>query len=247
MPGCGYPIASFSSPVCAVVNLEKTFMVQFCCGLGDCSSAGASKLRRSAKFGGTYGWNERLNAAAASGGMYSIVLRDANGTEIKPAQARPPPDSLSTHRSAPPQIDTALAVVSTRHLHPRSSCSENSWTADDGYSEYTRPANNTQIVKISVAGPADQQISTTRSQSFTTTMNLGFADVLSLDVSFEMTESYGDSESSTFHVPDGQSGDVGFTAYICTRGKQRSKSGGFFLGKKLWLTVMNVSRREWPM
>ncbi|KAH6641071.1 hypothetical protein F5144DRAFT_481645 [Chaetomium tenue] len=233
MPGCGYPIASFSNPVCAVVNLEKTFMVQFCCGLGDYSSAGASKLRRSAKFGGAYGWNERLDTAAASGGMYSIVLRDANGTEIKPAQVGPPPDSLSTHRSAPLQIDTAPAGVSTRQLHPRSSCSENSWTADDGYSEYTRPADNTQIVKTSVAGPADQQISTTRSQSFTTSMNLGFADVLSLGVSFEMTESYGDSESSTFHVPDGQSGDVGFTAYlICTRGKQCRKSMGVW-GKKL--------------
>jgi hypothetical protein len=213
-------IASFANPVCAVVNLEKTFMVQFCCGSGDCSAAGASKLRRSARFGGPYGWGERLDTAAAGSGMYSIVLRDANGTEIKPAQVGPPPGGPSTHRSPLPQIATLPTVVSARSLQPRSSCSENSWTADEGYSEYTRPADNTQIVKTSVAGPADQQISVTRSQSFTTSMNLGFADILSLGVSFEMTESYGDSESSTFHVPDGQSGDVGFTAYlVCTRGE----------------------------
>ncbi|KAK4040839.1 hypothetical protein C8A01DRAFT_35114 [Parachaetomium inaequale] len=224
LPGCGYMIASFSQPACAVLNLEKSFMLQFCCGNGDCSAAGASKMRRSAKFGGKYGLGEPLDIEAASGGMYSLVLRDANGTEITPTQVGAPPVAARREPSKPnADHPTPLA---DRGPKAKRSCDDGSWRADDGKAEYTRPADNTQIVARGVAGPGSVEITSTRSQSFTTSMNIGFADILSLGVGFEMTESVSDSTAHSFTVLEGQSGDVGFTSYmLCTAGSGRCNDG----------------------
>ncbi|KAK3301862.1 uncharacterized protein B0T15DRAFT_544888 [Chaetomium strumarium] len=217
LPGRGYLIASFSQPACAVLELEKTFMLQFCCGADDCSAAGAGKVRRSAKFGGRYGWGELLDLNAASTGLYSLALRDANGTEITPAQIGPPHES--TKRQPSQSAADLLAVPSTRGVKSKRSCQQNSWRADEGRAEYTRPADGTQILLRAVRGPGQFQITETRSQSFTTSMDIGFADVLSLGVGFEMTETVEDSQAYTFTVGEGQTGDVGFTPYLlCTTG-----------------------------
>jgi hypothetical protein len=54
-------------------------------------------------------------------------------------------------------------------------------------------------------------------------MNLGFSDVVSLGVGFEMTETVEGSTTHSFSVPAGQTGDIGFTAYlVCTFGKQKN-------------------------
>ncbi|KAK8064337.1 hypothetical protein PG994_006975 [Apiospora phragmitis] len=57
------------------------------------------------------------------------------------------------------------------------------------------------------------------SVSFTTSFNFGFADVVSLGLSFDMTETTEDSTSRIFHVEDGEEGDVAFTGYLrCSKG-----------------------------
>src|SRR4051812_42467406 len=117
--GCGYMIASFSQPTCAVLDLKKTFMAQFCCGLGDCARSGAGKLRRSVKFGGSLG--EPLDVRAAGGGMYSLVFRDANGTEIAPAQVGHPPEAVVAGRST---------ELGSAGLLAKRGCDGGSWRPD---------------------------------------------------------------------------------------------------------------------
>jgi len=51
-------------------------------------------------------------------------------------------------------------------------------------------------------------------------MNIGFADVLSLGVAFEMTETAEDTDTFTYKVPEGQTGDIAFTPFLlCTIGE----------------------------
>ncbi|CAM1509817.1 Fc.00g001520.m01.CDS01 [Cosmosporella sp. VM-42] len=144
--GCGYEIGSFSQGGCAQLNLEKSFMVEFCCGRGDCKAAGA---KRSVKFG---------RDGIAGGGAGGVYLKDENGTIITPSQVGP----LQTPG--------------------RQSCKKNSWVPDAGKEDYTRPADNTQIVLSGVSGPGSITITHTRSQSWTTTIgaDFGFADILFL-------------------------------------------------------------------
>ena len=203
--GCGYEIGSFSHAVCAQLDFEKTFMVQFCCGIDDCRSAGA---KRSVKFG---------RDGIAGGGASGVYLKDINGNIITPAQEGAPPDALpaKVKKDAQPAVD---------QLSKRSSCKKNSWVPDAGKEDYTRPADNTQIVLAGVSGPGSVTITHERSQSWTSSMgaNIGFADILSLGVSTEEseTEEVSDTSSRLFTVGDGQTGDVGFTAYLrCSTGE----------------------------
>ncbi|KAH6626515.1 hypothetical protein B0J18DRAFT_425017 [Chaetomium sp. MPI-SDFR-AT-0129] len=244
--GCGYMIASFSQPTCAVLNLEKTFMVQFCCGSGDCNAAGASRLlKRSAKFG-----ESSLDIEAAASGMYSLVLQYPNGTDIEPIRIGSPPvlsrdeGMLETEKtediteravSLPSSsIDDKLTVDNNNNnnhntittLTTRSRCETNSWKPNAGQDEYTRPADNTQIVHPAVSGPGEFAITQSRTQTFTTSMSIGFADILSLGVSFEMSESVQDTHATTFPVEAGQSGEIGFTSFfVCTAGTGRCDGG----------------------
>lgn len=235
-------IASFSQPTCAVLNLEKTFMVQFCCGSGDCNAAGASRLlKRSAKFG-----ESSLDIEAAASGMYSLVLQYPNGTDVEPIHIGSPP-TLSgdarvleteqtddiTERAVSPSSSTDNALVinnkgnegdnnknTTTTITPRSRCDANSWKPNPGKDEYTRPADNTQIVHPAVSGPGEFSITQSRTQTFTTSMSIGFADILSLGVSFEMSESVQDTHATTFPVEAGQTGEIGFTSFmVCTAGE----------------------------
>ncbi|KAK4118122.1 hypothetical protein N657DRAFT_638267 [Parathielavia appendiculata] len=140
LPGCGYMIASFSQPACAVLELEKAFMLQFSCGTGDCSAAGAEKARRSAQFGGKQGWSELLDLDAASIGMYSLILRNANGTEITPAQI----GSAQVSNSASHPV---LLAPQLEASNSSAAASGNFSKADEGRSEYTRPADAPQIIR----------------------------------------------------------------------------------------------------
>lgn len=200
---CGINIFSSKQEVCAVLDLEKTFMVQFCCGDGDCTAAGANGGGGRATFDGESGMS--------SG--YGLFLQGPNGTVLQPAYM------------GLPQITTRHehAHTPTRSRIEKRSCDKKSWVADDGKDEYTRTADGPQIVLSNVKGPTTQTITKERTQSWTSTLSadIGFEDVLHIGLSFEesFTESITDGKSRTFEVLAGQSGDVGFTAYLhCSTG-----------------------------
>lgn len=178
-------------------------MVQFCCGTGDCTAAGAD-AKRSAKFG--------RRSGGGGGGVY---LKHANGTIIKPAYEGPVTSEITS---------TSKASVEARDLSKRSACTKDSWVPDAGQESYTRPAEGSSIVATGVAGPQDITISTSLTSEYSTTIeaDIGFADIFSMGISTSetFTESITDSTDRLFSVPDGQEGDVGFTAlWMCSTGK----------------------------
>ncbi|KAI7326877.1 hypothetical protein KC326_g163 [Hortaea werneckii] len=135
LQGCGYMVANFAQPACATLDLDTTFMVQFCCGTGDCSAAGAG-MKRSAKFG-------RDSASSGGGGLY---LKDVNGTVIQPVK-------VGEVESTAGGTGEAKRSPAPESVFARSNCEEGSWVADPNRDDYTRPADNTQVVLTGVAGP----------------------------------------------------------------------------------------------
>lgn len=88
---------------------------------------------------------------------------------------------------------------------------------------YTRPADGAQVVSGLYAGPVDVSITTTRTQSWSTTIetSFGFEDTISLGVSWssEFSESLSNPEAATYPIPDSESGYMAWTSYVrCTDG-----------------------------
>ncbi|KAI0470803.1 hypothetical protein GGR56DRAFT_657719 [Xylariaceae sp. FL0804] len=243
--GCGFPQGAYANAVCSTLDLDTTFMVQFCCGTGDCKAAGVEQ-RRSAKFGAAY-----LESRGGGGGGGGAYLYHANGTRIEPMEegsaplagrgnAAPTtrsagqgsPEKQARSKSCPPATQARKRGVNAeseqregarRGLSERK-CKPKNWQpAGDSY---TRPAENTQIVATPLDGGSfsgQVTISETRSQTWSETegADLGFSDVLSLGVSFseETSCEISDSKSYTFNVGSGEEGNVGFTAFLsCQQG-----------------------------
>lgn len=192
-------------------------MVQFCCGNGNCAAAGVPglpgdkrSLYQSAKFG-----RSALTELASSGGGGVQSLRFAvNGTEIQPVYVGSPQVTDSTETSG----SISLSIVSRRD-----GVCAGDWVPVEGKEDYTRPAAGAQIVSNSFTGPVDVAIIATRTQEWSTTMeaSLGFADVISLGISFSasFSESYSNSEQATYHLDEGVKGYVPWTSFIrCSEG-----------------------------
>ncbi|KAK4207877.1 hypothetical protein QBC37DRAFT_444238 [Rhypophila decipiens] len=219
--GCGYLIAAFSQPVCAVVELELSFMVQFCCGIDECNEAvGSSSAFSAADFpaSSSSSLSTGKRISTLSGG---VLLKYPNGTVIPPAEMGPPP--AVKKRSSPRNSNSRVTRLRNRSTLHKRDCEEGSWNQQE---EYTRPADNTQIVSRNAVGPGTIEITASRTQSYTTSMNIGFADILSFGLGFEVQESFTDSTAFSFTLEEGQSGNVGFTAFLrCTRGSGRCNDG----------------------
>jgi hypothetical protein len=175
-------------------------MVQKCCG-DECKDAGVSSKRWSPMGGSVF-------TRSPGGGALSYTFDD-----VKPVQVGQPPElRQSTSRAAQSNKVRDIAVRDNK-------CEKGSWEEDE--EQYTKPADGIQIVSEGPAltGPATPDITKERTQSFTTSMNLGIADILSFGMGMEVTESMTNSKSSSFHIPAGQTGRVGWTAYLrCTKG-----------------------------
>jgi hypothetical protein len=169
-------------------------MIQSCCGKA-CKDAGVSKIRGIGPMGAV--------RSVSVDGRGGLVLKNANGTRIEPAEIGPPPELANDGKTIRRDED--------HH------CTKNSWSGGD---VLTKPADNVQIVKSSVTGPASVQVTTERTQSWTNSMSLGFNDIISLGVSTEFTESVSSSVAVTVDIAEGQTGKLGFTATLsCSIGK----------------------------
>ncbi|KAK8062317.1 hypothetical protein PG997_014414 [Apiospora hydei] len=91
--GCGNLVYSTQKAQCSgSITLEDTFMVQFCCGAGDCDAAHVPAGKR--------GDDLMLSGGGSSGG--GVYLQFPNGTMIEPLAVGtpPPPTSFATRRAA---------------------------------------------------------------------------------------------------------------------------------------------------
>jgi hypothetical protein len=108
-------------------------------------------------------------------------------------------------------------IATTGQRLEKQSCTKNSWT---GGEVLTKPANNIQVVVDSVTGPGSLIVTKQRTQSWTTNMSIGIADILSFGVSPEFSESVSSDSPMFFEIAAGQSGGLGFTATMsCSTGK----------------------------
>ncbi|KAH7304734.1 hypothetical protein B0I35DRAFT_484294 [Stachybotrys elegans] len=228
---CGVPLVITRGPACRSVSLDESFMLQFCCGSGDCCAAGApnvpgcnpngmSTVRRDLPsdllIRDTNG-DKKLAIRATSGG---VMFLDANGNIIPPAYQGPPVQPMPRSLEKP-------AVISSKR---QESCTAGSWV-DEG-AEFQTTSSNSQVVSELVDGGPDgviAVISKQRTSTWSTTMeaNVGFADIFSMGISFSITqeESISTSETYEFPVPAGQRGFVSFTPYVvCKNG--RGECGG---------------------
>jgi hypothetical protein len=206
--GCGAVIAAFQQPACAVLNLETSFMLQNCCG-DDCDSAGAKMIRGLGQMG-----SPRSVLVDGHGGL---LLKYANGTIIEPLEVAPPSAPVVA-RSMQRQ-----ARRTTEHRLQKRSCVKNSWKGGD---VLTKPADNVQIVAGSQTGPGTVTITESRTQTWSTSMSLGIADILSLGVSAEFSESETSGIDKTWELLEGQTGEIGFTATMsCSTGKGECDDG----------------------
>lgn len=206
--GCGRARAYFKQPACALLELESTFMIQSCCG-DDCKSAGGGKMIRGIGQMGT----ARSILLDGRGGL---LLQYANGTIIEPAEVAPP--------SALVNAKTMKRQDTTEQRLQKRGCTKNSWK---GGKVLTKPADNVQIVyESSVTGPGSVSITQERTQSWSTSMSIGIADVLSLGISAEFSESVSSSKEVTVSFAAGQTGRIGFTAILsCSTGKGQCDDG----------------------
>ncbi|KAI4169305.1 MAG: hypothetical protein LQ343_005803 [Gyalolechia ehrenbergii] len=197
---CGFTVGSFRNPVCAAIALKDTFMIQHCCGSGDCEAAGAgAKMVRGMDY--KRGLSTR-----------SIEIKDKDGNIIEPSQVGEPPQKKALAPSDPPTI------FRRDDLHHKD-CKE---YVPDG-EVYTRPADAPQIVATGVdGGTTGSEVTISHSRevsqsiSFTAGVNI---EIISAETTMTFEESITDTKEKKWTIPAGQSGKVGFTPNLkCSKG-----------------------------
>lgn len=132
----------------------------------------------------------------------------ADGKDIKPVQQDVPPEEASLIQRSP------------EHELTKRGCDK--WQAEPGLEVYTRPADGAQIVAPKVTGPGEISRDGSVSQTWTASFNVGFADVFSMGLGFEISETVSQTIGFKLTLQKGETGDIGFTpTLICTQ-------GGFF-------------------
>ncbi|KAI0141783.1 hypothetical protein GGR57DRAFT_398951 [Xylariaceae sp. FL1272] len=249
---CGQLQGIFERSTCETIPLKNSFMVQFCCGTGDCGDAlNSDDTSASAKF------NPKYLQRRGGGGGGGLYLHYQNGTRIQPLMEGPPTrnspygtsdtstptDNLShpmqVKRAEPTGTDCPNAFslskrdtgrnrrVMTRSCKP----DKDSWEPEG--EEYTKTGDNTTIIATEVdtsSGESGVELATSISQTWTTSesVDLGFADVLSIGVSFSHDYDCTVSHSTTWHwnLLEGQRGVIAFTPFFaCQKGTYTCDGG----------------------
>lgn len=150
-------------------------------------------------------------------GRGGLLLKDANGTFIEPAEIGPPPEFAAT------KMTRRQDNRATEYDLQKRGCKKSSWRGGD---VLTRPADNVQIVLDSVVGRSSLSVTSERTQSYTTSMILGIAGIIILGVGADFTESVSSGKCITVTIPEGQSEKLGFTATLsCSTRKGKCKDG----------------------
>lgn len=197
---CGVPVAAYSHAACGSVTVDSTFMVQYCCGAEDCNNAGVG-LR-------------------SLGGKPKKIELTVDGKVVEPAQIGSPPPAIR-------QLESAKLRTLVKNDDDDDGICDGDWVADEGKEDYTRESDDRQVVYSNFNG-GEVQITKTREQSWTqeTSASLGFADVLSLGLSFSESyeKSVSDSTSYTYSTKPGQTGSIVFTPTLrCSTGMCKAR------------------------
>lgn len=212
MAGCGFVTGTWANSGCDNVQLDDTFMVQFCCGVEDCARAGVSVPTVKRTAGAKTSPEYRRTLLAGGGGGLEMFYR--NGTKMEPIERGMAPEKRG--------LKGAKTQHRVRQDEPDEVCT--GWEPEGN--GYTKPSPETQLVATGGSAGQEITITATRTVEWSTTIEIGASfgidDIfgLSMSMSQEFSESLEESESRTFQVPEGQQGDIGFTGYLyCEQGK----------------------------
>lgn len=223
--GCGYVAGTWNNGGCDKVKLDKTFMVQYCCG-DNCEEAGIGWPAPSPTetpgapeptpraVGGGASLRNSLNARSAGG---VLQMHKSDGTPLDPIEQGLPPEK----RGVVPK--SAEHFFMARQDEDQA-CTNDSWVPSE--KGYTKPSPQTYLVATGGNSGDEIQIQKSRTVGFETTMDvsLGLKDILGLGFSFTASEEVSETRVRTFTIPEGQQGDVGFTPYLkCDYGKCTSR------------------------
>ncbi|KAI4091886.1 MAG: hypothetical protein LQ344_003843 [Seirophora lacunosa] len=196
---CGVTVGTFRNAVCTSIAFKETFMVQHCCGSGECETAGAgAKMIR--------GIDYKKRGLSPRG----VTIAGKDGKIIPPKEEGYPPQRK---RSLPP------AKLSRRAKDDDDDCKD---YVPDG-EVYTRPADATQIVATGIDGGttgAEVEITEERTVTQSVTFSAGInIEIISASTEMTFEESITNGKSKKWTIPAGQSGKVGFTPNLkCTKG-----------------------------
>lgn len=206
---CGDPVGSYKYPVCSTATLDKTFMVNYCCGNEQCEKAGASRRDLGP----------------------SLQTLTVNGTVVEPVEVANFPDTRS--RLFRPRSEN-LKDITRKHLNlderDDDGICDDDWVPDSPEdASFTTQSPNRQVI---ISNFKDASIDITQAREVTYTesmtegmeMGLNFQDIFSLGVSTSLTVEFSESikDELTYHFEnqDGQSGSIVFTPTLrCTKGQ----------------------------
>lgn len=218
--GCGDLIVDTTSAECSgKVELQDTFMVQFCCGSGDCTAEDVPYGRRSPLIGGH---TDRRASAGASG----VLLSFSNGTAIPPKEVGTPPSADGNDHPPPSgKIDVSPDASSgTSRVLERRKCTDYKKGSFAQSGEPYIVTKNTVAVTASV-GPLEESQVLTNSWTNTEEASTSFSasvtalEIISVSTTFEFSISHAETVTYAVTVPAGESGRIGFTPYFqCVKG-----------------------------
>ncbi|KAF9870742.1 hypothetical protein CkaCkLH20_11844 [Colletotrichum karsti] len=199
--GCGDLIYHTENAECSTqLRMEDTFMVQFCCGSGDCNAAGVP-------------WGKR----DGSSGWQSGVLKFANGTIIEPLAIGSPPK------------DNTLKATESRHEARCSGFKKDSYAANgEPYlttfdTQIVSGSVPAEEEDRTITITYDQSVS--RSTTFSASLGDPWG-IVSVSVGFEFSDSNSKGFQTELTVYAGETGRVGFTpVYHCTKGTLETCKG----------------------
>lgn len=219
MVGCGYVAGTWANGGCDNVQLDDTFMVQFCCGAEDCAKAGVSVPTVKRTPGAKTSPAHRRTLLAGGGGA-GLELFYKNGTKMEPVETGMPPEKRGLQTTPAKKAKKAF-TLKRQDDEEDPLCS--GWNPEGN--GYTKPSPETQLVATGGSAGQEITISVSRTASWSTTIEVGASfgieDIFGLSMSMSHTfeESIEETVQRTFQVPEGQQGDIGFTPYLyCEEG-----------------------------
>ncbi|KAK0705859.1 hypothetical protein B0T26DRAFT_787953 [Lasiosphaeria miniovina] len=228
--GCGNLIASSNTAQCksSPLSLQKTFMVQFCCGSAECLNLGIPIKRSSMPIRGhtpRQSGNLTILGSRAAAGLQSMYMTFANGTIITPLEVGSPTASAPASAAASP----SPAAVQRRC----DGWQEGSYKPNAGEDGDFLKTTDTMLVSAGNVPINDSAYTFTNTYSSgfetTTGFSVSLGDpfgIINLGVSFEFANQTSKQIQYSVGVPAGVTGRVGFTpVYHCSKGSMTQCDG----------------------
>ncbi|KAL6156612.1 hypothetical protein ACJQWK_07081 [Exserohilum turcicum] len=207
---CGIPKLTVTSAVCQLATLESTFMLQFCCGQGDCNAA--------------TGIGKRQDGSSVT----PFVLNDKDGKPIAGIMGKSGDEMsiMSLNVTTPQQARSVAAMPEVRSLHEVHSLAKRDCNFVKTEGPYTKLADKSEYVagpfSCPQGGTCEQTVEKSYSISRSISASVSVSDpfgIISASLSVDFEKSYSYSISKSFSFPESSTGYVSSTPVLeCYRG-----------------------------